>query len=144
MKKTLLAMAVAASVTVGSLAQTAHANELGSITFVNNSPYEMTYVIMREGWNCLDTPLPGMAYRAPPNGMVEMPTMRKDGHGCNGEQGIARVHFDVPNYEADAMPFSLTGDSCLVNPNEYGPLNYNLIMTGDCPNYTIEITPAIQ
>ena len=149
MKKSFKALAITAALAISGLSQAANAASWGSIQLVNNSPYYMDYTILSDGWNCNDAPLRGESLGAGPNNHVDLKILRKDGHGCNGEQGIFLIKMTIPTYEATPLPISYSSDGCLVDPHRRASqlgysMNYNVIMEGDCPTYRLIITPAIQ
>ena len=138
-----------AAISVGAFAQAVSANNWGQITLANDSPYFMNYTVMSDGWNCNDAPLRGVSISADPNAEVALKILRKDGHGCNGEQGVFLLQMPMPTYKAVPLPISYTSDGCLVDPHDRAAqlgyqLNYIVEMEGSCPNFRLRITPAVQ
>jgi len=149
MLKSIRTIFAVSTIAVGAFAQTAAAASWGLLTLSNNSPYFMSYTVMSDGWNCNDAPLRGVAVDASPNSEVELKILRKDGHGCNGEQGIFMLQMSMPTYKAVPLPISYTSDGCLVDPNDRAnqlgyQLNYIVEVVGSCPSYQLIITPAVQ
>ena len=149
MKHSIKTFVTAAAFVAAGTAQMAGAADFGAIQLQNNSPYFMDYTILSDGWNCNDTPLRGDTLHADPKGHADLKILRKDGHGCNGEQGIFLIQMSIPTYKAEPLPISYSSNGCLVDPNERAhqlgySLNYNVIMEGSCPSYKLTITPSIQ
>jgi hypothetical protein len=71
----------------------------------NDSPYVMLLYVDKDNNNCLDTdfitpnPFLGQTFTIDPNQTLTAHLFRKDGHGCNGEQGVfeARPAFVINN-----------------------------------------------
>jgi len=129
----------ASAIAVFACTQTAAANTLGNVTITNMSPYQITYTVLSEGWNCNDYPLRGETFSAGPGFSVAFRIMRKDGHGCGDEQGVFLLQMTAYGMQTLILPFSQTRDSCLVPPNELRRLTYIVHMSGNCPNYSFEL-----
>lgn len=85
-----------------------------TLTILNQFSYPITIYVSQSNWNCCDNPLQGqqVGYVAP-GASVQLPYCRKDGHGCDGEQGYFQLDINV------TMTVALNFDSngAMGNPN---------------------------
>jgi hypothetical protein len=59
-----------------------------NLHILNNFPFGITITVAQDSWNCCDNPNPGqMIGFVEPGNSIDLFYCRKDGHGCDGEQG---------------------------------------------------------
>jgi hypothetical protein len=101
------------------------------------SPYVMLLNVDASNNNCLDTdyispnPFLGQTFVVNPGEAFEAKLYRKDGHGCNGEQGVFQVRptFIIRNaaLPSDYQQFSFDSDG-------------GIALVGTAPNYGSQLS----
>jgi hypothetical protein len=106
-----------------------------TLHILNHFDYPVTIYVSDNNFNCCDAPLQNQPVgHVAPNGSVSLAYRRKDGHGCNGEQGQFELAINISmlvdlNFDSDggmANPSSTSGCAAAVSQNGDG--TYTLIV----------------
>ncbi len=108
-----------------------------SLTIKNNSPYPMSLEVSPDSY-CMDTPFItpnpfiGSTHPIGPQGKLDVALFRRDGHNCNGKDGVflARpiYHIDGSDFPGPFQSFGLTGGG-------------GLFKAGEEPTYGSDLSP---
>jgi len=130
---------------LGLAVPAAQAGTPGYLSIHNNSDAVVSFTVTNAGWNCNDAPLRGDVVQVPAGGTVEMLFVRKNGHGCDGEQGVFDMLPSFTGYVAQPQSFSYDshGSMALVShPNYASTLTDDGLNGEGHHQYTWSVTPT--
>ena len=101
---------------------------------LNHFNYAITVYVSPNNWNCCDWPLEGQAVgHIQPGASADVAYCRKDGHGCNGEQGQFQLDINITmsvalNFDADGGMASPVASGCSAAMSQNSDGTYTLIV----------------
>jgi hypothetical protein len=105
-----------------------------TLHILNHFSYPVTIYVSDSNWNCCDAPLQNQQVGyVQPQGSVALPYCRKDGHGCNGEQGVFQLDINVSmtvglNFDSDGGMASPVSSGCAAALSQNADGTYSLIV----------------
>ena len=83
-----------------------------TLTIFNQLPgNSLLFIVTSDNWNCCDAPLPQQIYGGVDyNKTLDIPYLRKDGHGCNGRQGQFTLNVYANSVLIGAQAFDFDSD----------------------------------
>ena len=105
-----------------------------TLHILNHFSDPITVYISWSNWNCCDAPLQGQAVaHIAPNQSADVAYCRKDGHGCNGEQGTFQLDMNINmhvalNFDSDGGMAAPVPSGCAAAMSKDGDSSYTLIV----------------
>jgi hypothetical protein len=118
----------------------------GTLTIINAIPgTNLQITCDNANFNCCDQPVPGAVIgNLKPNTTISYTCLRKDGHGCNGCQGVWVLDVLGNSLSLGSQPFQIDGNGCIdFNGSNTGAFSSYLVGAGGS-NVTWIILPVIS